>query len=230
MAQDGFDQENHSGPAPLPYRSDIDGLRAIAVLSVVLYYFGLPLQGGFTGVDIFFVISGFLIGGILWREYDQTGSVWLRNFYIRRFKRLAPAFFAMVLVTSLVSWAILLPFEFREYGKTVIAATVYLSNVLFFRGAGYFDTASEDKPLLHTWSLAVEEQFYIFLPLFILLLARWRWALLAGLVAVWAGGGLCCVTCGLHPVHTDPSHGHLLSVSLPRVGAFVRCPACHLGV
>ncbi|WP_425097891.1 acyltransferase family protein [Tropicibacter sp. S64] len=170
----------------LPYRGDIDGLRAVAVLSVVLYHFGFPLQGGFVGVDVFFVISGFLIGGILWREYDQTGRIWLKNFYIRRFRRLAPAFFTMALVTTLVGWALLLPFEFREYGKSLIAATVYLSNVFFFRGAGYFDAASEDKPLLHTWSLAVEEQFYILLPLLIIFLARWRWGLLGVLVAVWA--------------------------------------------
>ncbi|WGW04451.1 acyltransferase family protein [Tropicibacter oceani] len=177
----------------LPYRSDIDGLRAVAVLSVVLYHFGLPLRGGFVGVDIFFVISGFLIGGILWREYDQTGTIWLRNFYVRRFRRLAPAFFVMAVVTTLLGWALLLPFEFREYGKTLVAATVYLSNVLFYRGAGYFDSASEDKPLLHTWSLAVEEQFYIFLPLTILLLARWRWGLLGGLVAIWAASLAACI-------------------------------------
>ncbi|MFW2542738.1 acyltransferase family protein [Primorskyibacter sp. 2E107] len=170
----------------MPYRGDIDGLRAVAVLSVVLYHFGMPLQGGFVGVDVFFVISGFLIGGILWREYDQTGRIWLKNFYIRRFRRLAPAFFVMAIVTTLLGWALLLPFEFREYGKSLIAATVYLSNVLFFRSAGYFDAASEDKPLLHTWSLAVEEQFYILLPLLILFLARWRWGLLGLLVAIWA--------------------------------------------
>ena len=179
--------------APLPYRRDIDGLRAIAVMSVVLYHFGLPLKGGFVGVDIFFVISGFLIGGILWREYDSTGRIWLKNFYIRRFRRLAPAFFAMVAVTMAMGYAILLPFEYRELGKSVIAATVYLSNVLFFRQAGYFDTASEEKPLLHTWSLAVEEQFYVFLPLFILLLARWRWGLIGGLIAVWAVSLAACI-------------------------------------
>ncbi|MBV7395164.1 acyltransferase family protein [Mameliella sediminis] len=178
---------------PLPYRGDIDGLRAVAVLAVVLYHFGLPLSGGFVGVDIFFVISGFLIGGILWREYDATGRIRLGNFYIRRFRRLAPAFFTMLLVTTALGWVILLPFEFREYGKAVIASTVYLSNVLFFRQAGYFDTASEDKPLLHTWSLAVEEQFYIFLPLALILLARWRWGLIGTLVACWALSLAACI-------------------------------------
>ncbi|WP_206080290.1 acyltransferase family protein [Pacificoceanicola onchidii] len=180
------------GPA-MPYRGDIDGLRAVAVLGVVLYHFGLPIPGGFVGVDVFFVISGFLIGGILWREYDQTGRVWLKNFYTRRFRRLAPAFFVMAIVTTLVGWALMLPFEFREYGKTLVAATVYLSNVLFFRSAGYFDVASEDKPLLHTWSLAVEEQFYIVLPLLILLFARWRWGLLGVLITIWAASLAGCI-------------------------------------
>ena len=168
------------------YRRDIDGLRAIAVLSVVLYHFGVPgLSGGFVGVDIFFVISGYLIGGILWKEYTETGRIWLLHFYIRRFRRLMPAFFVMALATTAVAWVLLLPFEFREYGKTLIASTVYLSNVLFYRSAGYFDTASEEKVLLHTWSLSVEEQFYIFLPLFLLLLMRVRWAVVPLLIVLF---------------------------------------------
>ncbi|MBU2959505.1 acyltransferase [Citreicella sp. C3M06] len=175
------------GPAPLAYRSDIDGLRAIAVIAVVLYHFGVPgFSGGFTGVDIFFVISGFLIGGILWREHDATGTISLRQFYLRRFKRLAPAYFTMAALTTVFAAALLLPFEFREFGKQLISATLYLSNVMFFRQAGYFDSASDEKPLLHTWSLAVEEQFYIFLPLLILLLSRRRGAILAALIGAWA--------------------------------------------
>ncbi|AWI84526.1 acyltransferase [Alloyangia pacifica] len=172
----------------MPYRPDIDGLRAVAVLSVVLYHFGLPwLGGGFTGVDVFFVISGFLIGGILWREYEAEGRIRLGAFYLRRFRRLAPAFFTMALLTAALSAALLLPFEFREFGKTLIAATVYLTNVLFYRQSGYFDTGAELKPLLHTWSLAVEEQFYLFLPLFIVALSRNRSLLLMALVAIWGG-------------------------------------------
>ncbi|KUF10164.1 acyltransferase family protein [Pseudoponticoccus marisrubri] len=179
----------------LPYRPEIDGLRAVAVLAVVLYHFGLPLQGGFVGVDVFFVLSGYLIGGILWREYRETGRIWLANFYVRRFRRLAPAFFAMIAVTALLGWALLLPFEYREFGKTVIASTVYLSNILFYRQAGYFDSASEDKPLLHTWSLAVEEQFYIVLPLLLLALSRLRrpWGPVVVLGALWALSLAACV-------------------------------------
>ncbi len=158
------------------YRPEIDGLRAIAVLSVVFYHFGVfGIAGGFVGVDIFFVISGFLIGGLLWSEQDRTRRISLRHFYLRRFKRLAPAFFVMALVVSAVAWVVLLPFEYREFGKSLIAATVYLSNVQFYREAGYFDAAAEEKPLLHTWSLAVEEQFYLFLPMLILLLGLIGW-------------------------------------------------------
>ena len=176
------------------YRPEIDGLRAFAVLSVVLYHFRIPgFGGGFVGVDVFFVISGFLIGGLLWSEYRSTGSLVLRRFYIRRFRRLAPAYFAMALGSTALAWVILLPFEFREYGKALIAATVYLSNVFFYRGAGYFDTASEDKPLLHTWSLSVEEQFYIFLPLSLVLLARWPRLLLPILMTIGAGSLALCI-------------------------------------
>ena len=112
-------------PKEHPYRPEIDGLRMIAVVAVVLYHFGMPgLSGGFAGVDVFFVISGYLIGGILWRETRATGRISLARFYIRRVKRLAPAFFAMALAASVIAWLVLLPFEFREYGKSLIAATV----------------------------------------------------------------------------------------------------------
>lgn len=157
------------------------------MLVVVLYHFGLPpLTGGFVGVDVFFVISGFLIGGILWAELAQTGTLSLTRFYLRRIRRLAPAFFAMAAVTTLFAALILLPFEFREFGKSLIAATVWLSNVLFYKGAGYFDTGEATKVLLHTWSLSVEEQFYIFLPLALLVLRPNRSLIIGALVALWA--------------------------------------------
>ncbi len=168
------------------HRNEIDGLRSIAVLAVVLYHFGVPgLQGGFVGVDVFFVISGFLIGGILWREHLETGRIRLGHFFMRRIRRLAPAYFAMVLLSFVAAWFVLLPFEFREFGKGVIAATVYLSNVLFFQQAGYFDGVSEEKILLHTWSLSVEEQFYLVLPLLMLVFARFGRGFIAGLVALF---------------------------------------------
>jgi peptidoglycan/LPS O-acetylase OafA/YrhL len=186
--------------AAIAYRPEIDGLRAIAVLSVVLYHFGLPgITGGFVGVDVFFVISGFLIGGILWDDIRETGRIRLARFYLRRIRRLALAYFAMAGVTLVMGWLILLPFEFREFGKSLIAATVYLSNIHFHREAGYFDGLSEEKPLLHTWSLAVEEQFYIVLPFLMLVLLRWRasvpvilagLALLSLVACIWLTRGM----------------------------------------
>lgn len=188
-----------TGPhMPAGYRPEIDGLRAIAVLSVVLFHFGVPgLGGGFVGVDVFFVISGFLIGGHLWDELVKTGRIALGQFYLRRIRRLAPAFFAVVLISFAVGWVIMLPFEFRAFGKEVIAASVWLSNVLFYREAGYFDVGAENRVLLHTWSLSVEEQFYIFLPLCLLLLTfglRARNRLILGfLTLIWLASLLACI-------------------------------------
>ena len=178
----------------MTYRPEIDGLRAVAVLSVVLYHFGLPgLAGGFVGVDIFFVISGFLIGGILWDEWTRTQRVALGQFFLRRIRRLAPAFFAMTTVTAVFAYFVLLPFEFREFGKQLIAATVWLSNVQFFRESGYFDIGADSKILLHTWSLAVEEQFYLVLPLTMLLLRKSRRNLLGVLIAAWVISLAACI-------------------------------------
>jgi len=155
------------------YRPEIDGLRAIAVLGVVFYHFGVPgIGGGFTGVDVFLVISGYLIGSILWREYLDTGSVKLGKFFMRRIRRLAPAWIVVALVVFAVGYKILLPHDFRELGKSLIAATVFAANIHFYRGAGYFDGAAEEKPLLHMWSLSLEEQFYLVLPFLLVLCAR----------------------------------------------------------
>ncbi len=192
------------GSAPtqtLQYRADIDGLRAIAVLAVVLYHFGMPgLSGGFVGVDIFFVISGYLIGGILWSEFIATGRIAMGKFYMRRIRRLAPAFFAMATATAVAAWFILLPFEFREFGKSLIAATIWLSNVQFWREAGYFDIGADSKVLLHTWSLSVEEQFYIFLPLFLMALRFLRKGAVGALILVWAASLAACIA----TTPTDP--------------------------
>lgn len=157
------------------YRREIDGLRMIAVLSVVFFHFGLPgFRGGFIGVDIFFVISGFLIGGVLWKEYKREHKISVSSFYFRRLRRLAPAYITMCAITLILGWFILLPFEYREFGKGLIASLFYVSNVLFYRQSGYFDSAAEDKALLHTWSLSVEEQFYIFIPIAIILIRNSR--------------------------------------------------------
>ncbi|MEO0913056.1 MAG: acyltransferase family protein [Pseudomonadota bacterium] len=190
-----------SASGALAHRPEIDGLRSIAVLSVVLYHFGVPgLPGGFVGVDVFFVISGFLIGAILIRELEETGRIALLRFYTRRFRRLAPAFFAMVFATAIVGYFLVLPFEFREFGKTVIASTTYLSNVLFYMQSGYFDAGSETKFLLHTWSLSVEEQFYVFLPFCLLLFCR-RKALLIPVL-----GGFFALSLAANLYTTPVSH------------------------
>jgi len=149
----------------LSYRSDIDGLRAVAVLSVVLYHLDHRLApGGYIGVDIFFVISGYLIGAILLKEFE-AGTFSFAQFFERRIRRLFPAYFVMALATASVAWFVLAPEAYRQFGQSLFAATIFTSNILFYKEAGYFDRTSEEKPLLHTWSLAVEEQFYIIVPI-----------------------------------------------------------------
>ncbi|WP_426191545.1 acyltransferase family protein [Massilia sp. DWR3-1-1] len=154
------------------YRSDIDGLRAIAVLSVVLFHaFPKWFSGGFVGVDIFFVISGFLISGIIFRELDQ-GIFSFLKFYARRARRIFPALLLVLLVTCLVGWYVLTPDEFAQLGKHAAAGAGFFSNIAMWLEVGYFDTSSDTKPLLHLWSLGVEEQFYIFFPLLLVVAHR----------------------------------------------------------
>lgn len=179
----------------LAYRRDIDGLRAIAVIAVVLFHFGVPgFTGGFVGVDVFFVISGYLITSIIWRE-RQAGGFSFVDFWARRARRILPALFVMILVTLAVGWFLLAPKDYEELGRSVRYQVLFISNLLFMRQDGYFDVASDLKPLLHTWSLAVEEQFYILFPLLLTLLSshlkHWRAALFAILLvsfglSVWA--------------------------------------------
>lgn len=148
-----------------PIRADIQGLRAIAVLSVVAYHANKTmLPGGFVGVDIFFVISGFLITSILIRELEH-GRMSIAGFYERRIKRLFPALFTMLAAVLLAGAILMAPSDFAELGRTALATIFFVSNFEFYSLSGYFDGAAADKPLLHTWSLAVEEQFYIVYPL-----------------------------------------------------------------
>ena len=162
----------------LKYRSDIDGLRAVAVLGVVIYHaFPHALPGGFIGVDIFFVISGYLISGILYKGLANGGDgnvspFSFGEFYARRIRRLFPALITMLLLTMAYGWLILLPDEFRQLGKHVAAGTLFIQNIVFWQESGYFDISANLKPLLHLWSLAVEEQFYIFFPP--LLIVLWK--------------------------------------------------------
>jgi peptidoglycan/LPS O-acetylase OafA/YrhL len=154
------------------YRSDIDGLRALAVLPVLLFHAGIAgVGGGYVGVDVFFVISGYLITGIIHREVSE-GRFSIVRFYERRVRRLLSALVAVVLATAIVAYKLLLPAQFLDFGQSLVAVALFSSNVLFFSEAGYFDAPAEVKPLLHTWSLSVEEQFYVFFPLLLLLVQR----------------------------------------------------------
>jgi peptidoglycan/LPS O-acetylase OafA/YrhL len=148
-------------------RPDIQGLRAIAVLTVVAFHAGLPMPGGFIGVDIFFVISGFVITAMLHREWAATGSLQFGRFYLRRFKRLTPALALIVAVTSVISILVQSPFgEQQTTAKTAIGAMFLAANFVISRiTGGYFDAPAQTNPLLHTWSLSVEEQFYLVFPL-----------------------------------------------------------------
>lgn len=156
----------------MQYRPEIDGLRAVAVVPVVLFHAGFQVfAGGFVGVDVFFVISGYLITTIIHDEV-QRGAFSLRTFYLRRARRITPALLVVSAACVPAAWFLLLPSDTRDFAQSVLAAQLFVSNVLFWLQSGYFDTASSLKPLLNTWSLSVEGQFYALFPL--LFLGLWR--------------------------------------------------------
>jgi peptidoglycan/LPS O-acetylase OafA/YrhL len=149
------------------YRADIDGLRAVAIIPVVLFHAGVPgFGGGYVGVDVFFVISGFLITQLLLHDLE-TDHFSIANFYERRIRRIFPAIFALMAVVAVMASWLLMPQDLAAFGRSAVATSLFFSNVEFWQHAGYFARAAEEMPLLHTWSLAVEEQFYIFFPLFL---------------------------------------------------------------
>jgi len=156
------------------YRAEVDGLRAVAVLPVVFYHAHFPFfQGGFIGVDVFFVISGYLITSIIVEEIAEKRFS-IANFYERRARRILPALFLVMLFSTLTAPLFLNPMQLTDFGNSVLAVILFVSNLLFWQRSGYFGTVSETSPLLHTWSLAVEEQYYIFFPLFLMVI--WRYA------------------------------------------------------
>ncbi len=156
----------------LQYRPDIDGLRALAVVPVVLFHLDVALfSGGFVGVDVFFVISGFLITTIIYRD-AQAENFSYAHFYERRVRRLFPALAAMLALTSIAAWFMLMPLDYKGFVDSLVAALIFLANIQFWKKTDYFGDPVENIPLLHTWSLAVEEQYYILFPPLLILLVR----------------------------------------------------------
>lgn len=168
----------------LTYRRDIDGLRAVAVLAVVGYHaFPASVQGGFVGVDVFFVISGFLITSILLQE-AHDGRFSIPHFYIRRIRRIFPALLSVMAAVLFAGWFLLLPREFEAIGKNTLASAFFAANLVLMRGVGYFEPSEDLNPLLHLWSLGVEEQFYIFWPMLIFLGVRFKLRPLQSIVTI----------------------------------------------
>ena len=171
----------------MQYRREIDGLRALAVMPVLLFHAGFQsFGGGYIGVDIFFVISGYLITTIILAEL-QTGTFSIIKFYERRARRILPALFLVMFACLPFAWLWMSPTGLQDFSKSLVAVSLFLSNILFWKEAGYFATTNELKPLLHTWSLAVEEQYYVLFPLFLMLAWRFinrRWMI--GILCVGA--------------------------------------------
>ncbi len=174
------------------YRPDIDGMRAIAVLAVVIFHlFPKSLPAGFIGVDIFFVISGYLITRIILQTDDQHNFDWL-GFYQRRVRRIFPVLVTVMAVSCGLAWLILLDQEFSQFGKHMSAGLFFVANLIFWRESGYFDGAAETKPLLHLWSLGIEEQFYLVWPLTLVVLLKYRQrGVVWGLVLAMFSFALC---------------------------------------
>lgn len=169
----------------MDYRREIDGLRALAVVPVILFHAGFELfGGGFVGVDVFFVISGYLITTILLAELQQ-GKFSIVGFYERRARRILPALFPVMLVCIPFAWLWMYPSDMKDFSQSLLAVSVFSSNILFWRESGYFDATAELKPLLHTWSLAVEEQYYVFFPLFLMFFWRFGRRLILILLAAF---------------------------------------------
>lgn len=197
------------GLAHIKYRPDIDGLRGIAVLSVVGFHASpLRITGGFIGVDIFFVISGFLISTIIY-ESLENGTFSFSEFYARRIRRIFPALIIVMTMCLLVGWFLLMAGEYRLLGKHSAAVAGFISNFIFWQESGYFDVASEAKPLLHLWSLAIEEQFYIFWPLLIYLAYNRKFNLLWLGIALAVGSFILNVSM----VHEDPIQSYYSPVT-----------------
>ncbi|HEY1838518.1 MAG TPA: acyltransferase family protein [Rhizomicrobium sp.] len=189
------------------YRGDIDGLRAIAVLTVVFYHFGIPpFTGGFVGVDVFFVISGFLITSLIHAEMAQKRFS-VAQFYERRIRRIFPALFLVLIAASVLSLVVLFPDDLRHFAQSLEATVVFGSNFLFRNTAGYWDIAARHKPLLHTWSLAVEEQYYVLFPAILYFAGKGgEWLQRATIAAIF----IVSLALSIVIVHRDPTSAFYL--------------------
>jgi peptidoglycan/LPS O-acetylase OafA/YrhL len=178
------------------YRPEIDGLRAVAVIPVLFYHAGFPIfSGGFVGVDVFFVISGYLITTILNDEIEMGHfNIW--RFYERRARRILPALFFVMFACLPFAWHWMLPEQFMNFGQSLIAVGFFASNILFWKESGYFEASAEEKPLLHTWSLAVEEQYYLLFPLFLFFAFRYGKKRVFWMIVVMATVSLCLAELG----------------------------------
>jgi peptidoglycan/LPS O-acetylase OafA/YrhL len=213
-------------PEATAYRADIDGLRALAVLAVVLFHaYRKQLTGGFIGVDVFFVISGYLISGIIWNQLER-GAFSFTGFYGRRIRRLFPALIPVLLASLAYGWFVLLPSEYAALGLDAAGGAGFVSNILLWQESGYFDRAAVVKPLLHLWSLGVEEQFYIVWPLALWLLHRTGFNRVIFLLTVV----VCSFVASVVLIRHDPAGAFFLPVTRFwefAAGALVaRLPAC----
>jgi peptidoglycan/LPS O-acetylase OafA/YrhL len=183
------------------YRPDIDGLRALAVLSVVIFHaFPARLPGGFIGVDIFFVISGYLISGIVFTELS-TKSFGFTNFYARRIRRIFPALLFILCACAAIGWIVLLPAEYAQLGLHIAASSGFIQNLVLWSERSYFDTLADTKPLLHLWSLGVEEQFYLVWPILLVALTKRRALLWSGMLAL----AILSLTWSVWSTHSNPT-------------------------
>lgn len=194
--------------SPYNYRPDIEGLRAVAILLVIFYHAGFTsISGGFIGVDIFFVISGFLITSIIQKNIISN-QFNLSDFYARRLRRIAPALIVMILTCSITAYFVLLPEDLKYFSKSVVTALLSMSNFLFWNEAsGYFSQSTEQLPLIHTWSLAVEEQFYLILPVVMVALQKLRkpWK-----IASFSGVLIASLAYSIWAVDADPISAYFL--------------------